>query len=451
MVTFARMGPVDVAIVGGGASGTLVAVQLLQKASGPFRIALIERTGTLARGVAYGSPEPFHLLNLPAAGMSAFPDRPDDFVRWSGALPEAFVPRSVYGDYLAATLAEARARARPGISLIVLGGEATSLSTTDDGLSLAFSDGVELSARVVVLALGNLPYLDPIASKDPSYREAPWDAGALDGLSPDAPVLLLGTGLTMIDAALSLDSRGHRAPIHALSRHGLLPQAHGEVAAIPHLRIGASGLRGVLRTVRAAAGAANDWRPTVEGLRPITQRIWKRFSLADKRRFLRHVRPYWDVHRHRMAPVVAARIEQLVSEGRLLVHAGRLRSIERHGEVAIVRHQPRGERREREFTVARIVNCTGPAMYLADMRHPLIASTLEQGLARADALGLGFATDRDGALLGNAPARLFTLGNLRRGDLWETTAVPELRAQAHAIAERLVRDLSLTDSAEATV
>src|SRR5205807_1090374 len=179
------MGPVDVAIVGGGAGGTLVAVQLLRQARGPWHIALVERSGALARGLAYGPAEPCHLLNLPAAGMSALPDDPGHFVRWSGAAPDAFVPR-------------ARAPPRP--------------------------------------------------------------TGALDGTARDVSILLLGTGLTMVDAALALQRRGHRGTIHALSRHGLLPQVHGEATGPVHPRIGASGVRGLLRALRAASQRGGDWR-----------------------------------------------------------------------------------------------------------------------------------------------------------------------------------------------
>ena len=327
----------------------------------------------------------------------------------------------------------------------MLGGEAIGVSAIDGGFRLAFSDGVELTTRAAVLALGNFPSADLLAPGRGLVREAPWDPSALDGLPPEAPVLFLGTGLTMIDAALALDGRGHRGAMHALSRHGLLPHVHGDVTSMPQVRIGASGLRGLLRAVRVAAERATDWRAIIDALRPVTQRMWTRLSLADKRRFLRHVRPYWDVHRHRMAPSIAEKIAQLQAEGRLRVHA------ETDGDVATVRYRVRGERLNRELRVARAVNCTGPATYLADMRHPLLTSLLECGLARADALGLGLVTDRDGTLLGGAAGRLFTLGNLRRGELWETTAIPELRDQARSVAERLVRELSIPYPAEATL
>ena len=450
VTTFAAMGPVDVAIVGGGAAGTLVAIQLLHKAQGPFRVGIIDRAGAIGRGLAYATPEPWHVLNVAASGMSAFPDRLDDFVRWSGASPEEFVPRVLYGEYLQATLAEARALAAAGVSVLAVRGEAVAVSTDPSAVCIRLADGTELSARAAVLALGNFPSAEMSIPPSPAYRSSPWESGALDGVPHDADVLLLGTGLTMVDAALALDRRGHAGTLHALSRHGLLPLVQGDAPA-SRLRIGATGVRGLLRALRDAARRDGGWRSAVDGLRPVTQRIWRRLSDGEKRRFLRHLRAFWDVHRHRMAPGVGEHIARLRAEGRLSVHAGTLRSIVMDGPIAVTRYRPRGEHDERELRVARIVNCTGPAMYLADVNSPLIASLLESGLARADSLGMGLSADRDGALYGNAPGRLFTLGNLRRGELWETTAIPELRVQAHAIAVRLLRELRTSAAAEATM
>ncbi len=450
------MGPVDVAIVGGGASGTLVAVQLLRQARGPWRIALVERSGALARGLAYGPAESCHLLNVPAAGMSALPDDPGHFVRWSGAAPDAFVPRAVYGMYLEALLTEAHARAAPGVTLQFVCGEAVSAAVDDGAVRIALREGREIQARASVLALGNLSGPD-LAVPDGGlyasalYRRSPWERGALDGVPPEADVLLLGSGLAMVDAALALQRRGHRGRIHALSRHGLLPQVHGDASGPVRPRIGASGARGLLRALRAAIRHAGDWRPAFDALRPVTQRIWSRLSDAERRRFLRHLRTHWEVHRHRMAPETGAAVARLKARGQLRVHAGRMQSFAVAGGSAVALYRPRGERPSRELRAARVVNCTGPASSLADARHPLVGSLLAQGLARPDALGMGFSTDRDGALLGGARGLLFTLGALRRGELWETTAIPELRSLARTIAERLVDALALPSAAQATM
>ncbi len=415
------MGPVDVAIVGGGASGTLVAVQLLRQARGPWRIALVERSGALARGLAYGPAESCHLRA-----------------------------------YLEALLTEAHARAAPGVTLQLVCGEAVSAAVDDGAVRIALREGREIHARAAVLALGNLSGPD-LAVPDGGlyasalYRRSPWERGALDDVPPEADVLLLGSGLTMVDAALALQRRGHRGRIHALSRHGLLPQVHGDASGPVRPRIGASGARGLLRALRAAIRHAGDWRPAFDALRPVTQRIWSRLSDAERRRFLRHLRTHWEVHRHRMAPETGAAVARLKARGQLRVHAGRMQSFAVAGGSAVALYRPRGERPSRELRAARVVNCTGPASSLADARHPLVGSLLAQGLARPDALGMGFSTDRDGALLGGARGLLFTLGALRRGELWETTAIPELRSLARTIAERLVDALALPSAAQATM
>src|SRR5216684_4484840 len=206
------MGPVDVAIVGGGASGTLVAVQLLRQARGPWRIALVERSGALARGLAYGPAESCHLLNVPAAGMSALPDDEGHFARWSGAAPDAFVPRALYGAYLEALLTEAHARAAPGVALQLVCGDAVSAAVESGTARIGLRDGREIQARAAVLALGNLPSADPPVPDgglyaSGLYRRSPWESGALDGVPPDSEVMLVGSGLTMVDAALALQRR----------------------------------------------------------------------------------------------------------------------------------------------------------------------------------------------------------------------------------------------------
>src|SRR5712671_7044984 len=380
------MGPVDVAIVGGGASGTLVAVQLLRQARGPWRIALVERSGALARGLAYGPAESCHLLNVPAAGMSALPDDPFHFVRWSGAAPDAFVPRAVYGTYLEALLTEAHARAAPGVTLQFVCGEAVSAAVDDGAVRIALREGREIQARASVLALGNLSRPD-LAVPDGGlyasalYRRSPWERGALDGVPPEAEVLLLGSGLTMVDAALALQRRGHRGRILALSRHGLLPHVNGDASGPARPRIGASGVRGLLRALRAPPRQGRDWRPAFDALRPVTQRIWSRLSDAERRRFLRHLRAHWDVHRHRMAPEVGATVARLRSAGRLIVHAGRVQAFAVEGRSALAHCRRRGDGRLRDLLVARVVNCTGPASSLADASHPLLESLFAKGLA----------------------------------------------------------------------
>jgi uncharacterized NAD(P)/FAD-binding protein YdhS len=263
-------------------------------------------------------------------------------------------------------------------------------------------------------------------------------------------VLLVGTGLTMVDTVLSLAERNHEGRIHALSRHGLLPHVHR-----PGVAVGRSvefpqplRIRAILRALRREARSARevaDWRGVVDALRPRTASLWRDLPEPERRRFLRHLRSFWDVHRHRMAPGVYETLEQLQRAGLLRVHAARVRSFRlMDGGWVEARVRPRGLAREVTFRVQHVINCTGPDASIA-RGHPLLRGLLEAGLVRADALGLGLATDADGALLdaeGRASGVLFTLGPLRRGDLWESTAIPEIRVQALALARRLLERLA---------
>src|SRR5207248_62585 len=202
-------------------------------------------------------------------------------------------------------------------------------------------------------------------------------------------------------------------------------------------RIGAIGVRGLLRALRTASGREGDWRAVFDAFRSSTQRIWGRLPFAERNRFLRHLRAYWDVHRHRMAPPVGAAIAAMRASGQLSIRAGRIASFALEGGAAVVRFRLRGSRELAELSCARVINCTGPATRIGEARSDLVSSLLASGLAQPGSLGMGFATDRDGSLLGASGGRLFTLGSLRRGDLWESTAVPELRDQARALASRI--------------
>jgi uncharacterized NAD(P)/FAD-binding protein YdhS len=435
------MAEADVAIVGGGAGGTLVAIQLLRQARPPLSITLVEPGERLGRGVAYSTREPEHLLNVPAGKLSALPDAPDHFARWARSPASAFVARGRYGDYLDDTLREAATRAARDVSFEIRRDTAISAAAGHGRVRLSLASGEQLDAGIAVLALGNLPGAD-LAVDDGGlyatgrYARSPFLPGALDGIDPDAPVVFLGSGLTMVDGAVSLRARGHRGRLHAISRHGLIPQVHG--ASRPsRARVGGIGVRGLLRALRTEASRGGDWRAVFDSFRSATQRVWLRLPLSERKRFLRHVRAYWEVHRHRMAPKVGAAISAMRESGQLSIHAGRIVSFAVEPESALVRYRPRGSREAVEIRCERVVNCMGPATRLDEARSPLLSSLLASGLACPGSLGMGLATDPDGAVLGSS-GHLFTLGSLRRGDVWESTAIPELREQAWALASRIV-------------
>ena len=443
-----------VAVIGAGFSGTLLALHLLQVGPPDLHIALIERTPGFGPGLAYGAQNPLHLLNVRVGNMSAWPDRPDHLRQWLAGQaggeavdPADFISRGTYGRYLASMLHAAVRGPQGAHRLVLVHDEAVGLERRAQGVRLTLAMGRVLDFDAAVLAIGNLPPaplpgmgLDALPAA--VYAADPWAARSLEDLEPDASVLLLGAGLTMVDVTLALEARGHRGPILALSRRGLAPHRHGGFTPIPTTAppVVSSPLSQQLRQLRRRAGEIG-WRATVDALRPATQAIWRSADIAERRRFLRHLRPWWDIHRHRMAPAVADRIERLRGEGRLTLAAGRIVRIEAEGEGATVTWRPRASTREVVSNVARIVNCTGPAGDPSRSSDPLLRGLLHSGAARADALGLGLEVDEQGRVVdaaGKADPRLYAVGPITKGAVWEIIAVPDIRNQVAELATRLV-------------
>jgi len=453
----------DVVVIGGGLSGTLLAIQLARRAP-RLSLAVVEKHGLPGRGLAYSTTWPCHLLNVSAGVMSALPGDPAHFLDWvrSNHKPSAdasrFLPREVYGRYIGALLEETVA-ANPG-SLHWIQQEAVALSREPRGILVSLNDGRQLLSRAVVVASGNLapaelnvPGLDHSNPARPLHRyvASGWADAACEGLDSARSMLLIGTGLTAVDVAAALRSQGFTGRIHMLSRHGLLPQAHQPAGSWTPFWSESSprSIRGLLRLLRAevkrAAATGVDWRAVVDALRPHTQQLWQSLPLEEKQRFLRHARSYWDVHRHRLAPQVAETLRELSAEGLLTVHAGRLTRYCEIGDHAEVTFRPRGTLGEETLRVHRVVNCTGPGSDYRRAGSPLLASLFAGGLARTDALSLGLDVDEHGALVdaeGRAARDLFSLGPPRKGVLWETTALREIRAQAAQLAGELVDCLS---------
>ncbi|VXC86544.1 FAD/NAD(P)-binding protein [Sphingomonas sp. AX6] len=436
-----------VAIVGAGFSGTLQAINLLRH-DGP-RATLIERAETPGLGLAYGAARPDHILNVRAGNMSALPDDPGHFVRWlekEGVADAArqFAPRKTFGRYLKAMLDDAVANC--GGRLNIVRGEVTQVDHSGGGARISLADGQSIDADAAVLAVGNLPPhtppgIDPDALTPPRYFGDPWAADVTDGLSDEDAVLIIGTGLTMIDSALSLDAAGFRGRIIALSRRGLLPRAH-EAPGASWERIAerpetvASELVGSLRQRSAAIG----WRNAVDELRPFTQFMWGNASEAERSRFLRHLRPWWDVHRHRLAPEVAARIEALRANGRLTIVSGKTMDAREHDDGVAVEWRPRGHDKAETLVVQRIINCTGPLGDLDRTTDPLLRDLTARGLIRADAHRIGIDVDNQArtiAATGQPNDWLYALGPMTRGAFWEIVAVPDIRQQTWALARRL--------------
>ena len=446
-----------VAIVGAGFSGSLLALHLLRAGPARLRVLLIDRAGGFGRGLAYATRDPGHLLNVRAGNMSAFPDQPDHLLRWlerqpgTGEVPpSAFITRETYGRYVASLLREVVARPDGAGRLVLVHDAAIGLDETAGRLSLALAMGRRIAVDAVALASGNAPPariegLGRELAPGPLYAPDPWAADALDGLPKNARVLLLGTGLTMVDVAVSLAGQGVASSMLALSRRGLAPHRHQgfnwPAPAARPLLVGP--LSRQLRAVRRRAREIG-WREAVDELRPSTQAIWRAADPAQRRRFLRHLRPWWDVHRHRMAPAVADRIEAMRRDGRLTLSAGRIVSVEADGGLALVRWRPRGGEEARADRFDRIVNCTGVGGLDQRPDDPLLRQLIGSGLARPDPLSLGLDVDAAGRVIGadgQARPDVFAVGPITRGALWEIVAVPDIRNQVAETAAHLVARL----------
>ncbi|MGA8112191.1 MAG: FAD/NAD(P)-binding protein [Actinocatenispora sp.] len=433
-----------VVVVGGGASGVLTAIALLRSGAA---VTLVDGQRRLGAGVAYRTTDPRHLLNSRAGTMSAHEDDPRHFVDWCGnGDRDSFQPRWRYQRYLEDSL---RAAAAHG-ELDQVVGRATAVHPGED-TTVLLADGGTLHASDVVLALGHQQPATPPAvadaglAGDASYVSDPWAPGALDRLPAGAPVLLLGTGLTAVDAAMSIRRRDPDVAIYAVSRHGLLPTAHGDaLPPVPPTFPPPTTARGLLRMVRWAAVEHGAWQPVVDGLRLDAERYWAALPEVERRRFLRHVNRHWQVRRHRMAPIVADTVTAMREAGTLTVLAGRLQAVAPVGRrVEAVIGSPDGPL---IVHCGTIVNCTGPGT-AATGTDPLVGFLRAAGLARLDALAVGFDVAEDGALLdadGRRSGPLWTIGPLRMGTLWETTAVPEIRAQAAALAHLLTESHALS-------
>lgn len=436
----------EVAIIGAGFSGTLTAVNLAR--CGCRSVVLIEARDRFARGVAYSTRDQCHLLNVRAGNMSAFPGEPGHFASWLEARGlgdgASFAPRRCYGRYLSELIEEA---VQSGAVRLV-GGEALSLAAAPGEARVGLSGGRSVRAQAAVLAAGNLPPhpLRPISEAGVSeahYVNDPWSAAgmaAIDRISAEPrDVLVLGTGLTMVDVVLSLAERGFAGRAVAVSRRGLMPRAHAGFAPAPLSAAPPARLDPLLRLVRLRA-AEVGWRAAVDSLRPFTVGLWQGAGEAERRRFLRHLRPYWDVHRHRIAPAVAARFAELEASGKVELIAGRLVAVEAGAGGVHATVSPRGGGPARRLEVGAIVNCTGPQGDIRRSRDPLVRQLLADGTARPDPLGLGFDVDPDSRVIGSdgsARANLYAVGPLTKGAFWEIVAVPDIRGQVSAVARAL--------------
>lgn len=465
-----------ITIIGAGFSGTMTAVHLLRKAAEPLQIKLIDKTSShIGRGTAYSATASCQLLNVPAGNMSAFPDAPEDFLNWTRATgrwrehapwvaePSAssFLPRALYGEYLSHLLQAELERSATNHRIEVINDEIIDLDSGDEGIMVQSLGHGSWLSDACVLALGNFPPQPPVEYRiavgdSVRYHFSPWAPDVLPTLAGGASCLFIGSGLTMLDQVTALHDQGYSGQIHVVSRRGFMPKEHIALHP-PRLSHPAppqqASLRELVRWIRSRVAleqdAGGDWRSVIDGLRPETARIWQGLALRDKKRFLQHVRPYWENHRHRTATQVLSVFREMVASGQLTQHRARIENttIDAPFGVCVTLRKRNGALLK--VTVDHVVNCTGAESNFKSLRNPLTNRLLAKGLVAVDELGLGLATTASGQLIshfGDASDRLFTLGPPMKGRLWETTAVPELRTQAMQMADRLLSGMKSSTS-----
>ncbi len=444
-----------VAVIGAGASGALVAAQFHKRVHSHLKLVVIGNQPRPARGVAYETPFQANLLNVPAGNMSAFPDDGKHFVNWlkarlPGSNAETFVPRMMYGDYLAEIFEDT---INNSTRIEYLNATATALNREDDKWIIQLNNGAFMEANSIVLALGNLLLpANPINfdTAGSAYHLNPWSPEISKDLNADEPVLLIGTGLTMIDVALSLRESGHHGHLHAISRHGRLYQTHKPYQARPLSNLPKDfesplgALRWIRQEIKNDEKSDADWRAVIDSLRPYTSTIWNLWNQTQRASFLRHARNIWDIHRHRTSPEISNQLSALIEDKILVIHKGSLISVRSGGNDVTVHWQDAETGDCKIINVARIINCTGPSRDITRVQSPLIKSLLAEGWITSDPLKLGPRTDLPGRLLnanGQASPNLYTIGPLRIAGLWESIAIPEIRKQAAELADLLVSEL----------
>ncbi len=449
------------AIAGAGFSGTLLALQVLRSTTSDTTIVLIERRRRFGQGAAYASRNPSHLLNVSAGNMSAFDDRPGDFLAWLQTRPgwkactaPNFIPRQLYGAYIRHLLQTALRRDGAANRLILMRGELQAIRYEGSAVHLQLDRDRAITADLVVLATGNFPpeppqVANPSFYDGPLFRANPWDQAALEGLRPGDPVLLIGTSLTAVDVVLSLLDSGHTGPITALSRRGLLPLPHASGPSLPRRALPAypshplALMMCLRREAKAAIALGCTWQAAADAVRPFLQDLWQAMTPREQAAFLRHLRPWWGVHRHRIAPSIAARLQAAMASSQFCVRRGRIQNyrLTEAGQVEVQFGRPPKDGGGTDSVVAaRVINCSGPSSNFARVRDPLLRSLLDTGLARPDRMRLGLDVTghcavRDAS--GAVSRQIFAVGPLTKGLYWEMTAVPDLRQQCESLANHL--------------
>jgi len=447
-----------ITIIGGGASGTLLATNLLREGKREVEINLVERRAKVGRGVAFGTTRDSHLLNVPAGKMGAFPDEVDHFYKWireRGYHFEAhdFVPRMIFGEYLRDVFSTAAENKHPQTTINVIDDEAVDMSVNAASAEVILLSGEILQSDRVVLAFGNFKPPHPTVEdqsfiRSEKYFQDPWGSDLYETIRPKDSVFIVGTGLSMIDVALHLHNGGHEGKIFAISTRGQLPAVHelghtydsfyDELSSMSRIT---DILKAVRRHIAAAESNGSNWRAVIDSLRPVTQQIWMDLPLAEKKYFRQHLSRYWNIARHRMPPDVAAVLDEMRAADELEILKGRLKTIDHTGGKFKITFSTPDSARTVEADI--LVNCIGSESAFSRIDSPFVKNLIARAHIRDDEVGLGIDATADGRVIGKTgkPSPVVaTLGTALKGVLWESTAIPEIRTQARDLALRLLAE-----------
>ncbi|PSS59745.1 hydroxyacylglutathione hydrolase [Ensifer sp. NM-2] len=466
-----RDGRPVVAIIGGGFTGAAVAYHLVGKlGAGTARIAVFEPRSDLGRGLAYDTDDPVHRINVPAARMTFIPDDAEHFQRWLHSRreddgdPESitkdgriFAQRRVFGRYVAEQLAPlvesgAVEHIRARVSLV---------EASDGRWRVQAEGGARLVADILVIATTHpkpraLAAIDRVLRGHPRYVPDAMESGALAVIRRDDRVLLVGAGLTAADVIASLDANGHRGVITTISRRGLRSRGHpvlpvepyGDFINPPSLTV-VHLLRRVRRTIQQASAEGISWHAVFDGLRAQGREIWRALSIQQRRRLVRYLRPYWDVHRFRIAPQLEDVIRHRLASASLSFSAASVvaAALTDDGTILVTLRHRHGHGETRHAFDAVILT-TGPGHDAVLSSQTFLAALEVSGFLQADAVGLGIEVDaeshpidRDGSSLTN----VLIAGPLARGTFGELMGLPQVTSHAVFVAEKiyeLLRDVA---------
>jgi uncharacterized NAD(P)/FAD-binding protein YdhS len=456
-----------IVIIGGGFTGTMTAVHLLEKSTEPCEIMIINKKDSLNKGTAYNPYSDNQLLNVITGKMSAFADKPDHFLDWVMKKKEfadkdktlilnAFLPRKLYGEYLSEIWKESlKTAVSKKIKISEIDNYVEDIEIKDDSVFVITGKGEVHKSDYCIIATGNnIPGNPAIKNtgfyKSKNYFKNPWNIESVKDLKNNLPVLIIGNGLTMVDTVFGLLEQGFRGEIFSISNNGfnILPHRHSglkysklteelkeNISLFELLKL----VNKHIKTVREFGVSAE---PVIDSLRPHTQKIWKSLSEKERKLFMSRLRHLWGVARHRIPLHSHDKIQQLRIEGKLHINAGKILDIIETENGIMTEYFDKKENKIKILYVSRVINCTGPESDLMKLDDSFLKNCLKKGILIQDKLKLGISTDTDSFKVINSSGKmhknLFTIGSNLKGELWESTAVNELRGQSEKLAGYLL-------------